>query len=149
MTTLAELKAEHDALAKKIAAFEAKEEWPEFGDKYFYLLANGVYSSTWGGDPVDKGYTEQGLVFRTEKEAEKHRQRNIVMKKLRDLAGGFVPDWDDTAQTKYVIFFNYRYNNWDTSGYDYTYHYGQAYFHTRQEAQHAIDTLGDELKVLV
>lgn len=147
-----QLKEAEAMLASVHKQLEAKEDktWPKYDDMYWFLYAEGTAAmDPWMSSPVDNNRLSVGNVYHTKEEAEKEAARRKVMKKLKDLAGGFVPNWADHLESKYSIYFNrregvFRVN--DHTIYDYI---GQVYFPTEKAAQHAIDVLGDELDVLL
>jgi len=70
---------------------------------------------------------------------------NSVMERLKQMAGGFVPDWGNWDETKWIIQYHNDEVRWRlvTSAGIFT--PGVVYFRTAEDAQAAIDELGDEL----
>jgi hypothetical protein len=139
-------------LASVRKQLEAKEYTSKLnlGDTYWIVGREGsIASQTWSDDTVDNQRLEVGNVFRTKEEAEKEVARRKVMKKLKDLAGGFVPNWRDTVQYKWYVYYSFKGEEFYVNGCSYLNTPMQIYFPTREAAQHAIDVLGDELDVLL
>ncbi len=89
-----------------------------------------------------------GQVYATKEKAEKEIKRRQVMHKLRCYAKGFEPDWDDKERDKYKILYDAHHKKWEIANPSYICDLGQVYFATKEDAQRAIDELGDELEVL-
>ena len=69
-----------------------------------------------------------------------------VMDRLKQMAGGFVPDWDDENQTKWYILHENSIKEWSVGFVTTTKSPGVVYFRTAHDAQAAIDELGEELR---
>lgn len=117
-------------------------------------LGWGAYADGEPCQPVDlmqamDAYA-MGSLFKTKKEAVLEQRKSKVIQKLRELAGGFKPDWKEARQSKWCIYRNYRLTRWETFSYSDTQgEFSLPYFETKEAAQAAITTLGDELNVLL
>ena len=158
MNTKTELLAQHaklmleaETLGKQIKAMDEVDTWPQPTNAIYLLYASGYIE-------VESYYTGRsrladslvtGSAFRTRKEAEKELARRKVMVKLKALTKGYVPNWGDTLTTKYIIFYNHSNKYWDACGYGSLQTSFLPIFANRQDAKHAIDTLGSELDALL
>lgn len=93
-------------------------------------------------------YHKTGNCFPTKEAAELHVKRLKVIQKLKEMAGGFKPDWKDSHTRKWFIAYNHEKKNWQTDS-NYWLQGSHVYFETEAIAQAAITTLGDELNVLL
>ena len=91
----------------------------------------------------------QGNIFPTREAAKLESKKRAVMKKLRGLAEGWVPDWSDEKQDKWYFLYSNKDEDFTIETNFLSQGIGQVYFQTEAKAQHAIDTLGDELLVLL
>lgn len=63
-------------LAEVKAALKQEADWPQWGDKYWYVDAEGeIDSNPWDGDSYDKSCLAMRNCFRTKEEAELHKLR--------------------------------------------------------------------------
>jgi hypothetical protein len=146
MTNLEKLKAEYKQMGETIAAMEAKD-WPQRNDEYWSVATDGlVVCDLWGMHPADTGRLAQGNVFRTSEEAKRESKKRAVTKKLKDLAGDW--KWANGVQ-KWGVYYNHHKESWETRYAMFSHTPLAIYFQTEQSAQKAIDTLGDELDVLL
>ena len=77
----------------------------------------------------------------------KHKSKCVTFRKLLEVAdylnGDWKPDWNDVNQLKYFISYNHRNKTLDI----FSRHYldsGKIYFSSRENAEKAIDIIGDE-----
>jgi len=142
-----------NALETEIANLRAELEkpdtpgpWvPEKGEKFWLIYnfgaVNGQYQ--WDNDAFDRGKLSIGNIFRTREDAEFMLERLKVLAELRRLAKGFVPDWGNKHQNKWLLVC------WDGSivraDFTATCSYGApVYFQSREDAQAAIEAVGAE-----
>lgn len=70
------LESRLEALEKKVSELEGKEEWPQWGDWYWYLGTRGSMSKmSWGGNTIDCETRDFLGIYRTEDEAEEMREK--------------------------------------------------------------------------
>lgn len=123
---------------------------PKEGDLYYFLDAEGESGcDVMTCEEIDDMRIGQGMAFASAEEAENEARRRAVMWKLKKLAGGFVPDWSGHNPPKHFITYSNNLKQWVA---DYTGMYqapNTIYFASHEAAQNAIDTLGDELMVLL
>lgn len=123
---------------------------PEIGGCYYYHdIHCDIQFRLWTGDRFDLVMLEVGNVYLTSEAAEREVERRKVIKILRDMAGGFKPDWSSGC-TNYYLFFDHSgpCPHWDVSYQRNCAYPGQVYFVTEKAAKAAIDRLGDRLNVL-
>lgn len=95
----------------------------------------------------DKGIYKNGNYFRTEEEAEFELNKRLVYQELKDYAlehNEMSFDWKNGSQLKWVIFYDDQSKclNYD---YWYTHYYiGQIYFYSKETAQEAVKTVGED-----
>ena len=80
---------------------------PKDGEEYFYVSDYGsVESGIWRGYHVDNERLALGFIYRTEKEAEKARERRLAEVRLRQTSD-FKPDFED-SRGGWVVYYNYK-----------------------------------------
>lgn len=100
--------------------FEKMEEptasinWkPKIAEKYFCINEYGdVEWETWNDDDVDNKLMAMGLVYRTEEEAEKVKDRRLAEIRLRRTSD-FEPDFEN-GNGGWLVFYNYKHRKLDT-----------------------------------
>lgn len=112
-----------------------------------------ITKGNWEGFPYDKNLYAQGNVFHTQEEAEKERDRRILLtrfKQFRDECNkGWKPDWKRSA--KYFVEFNYGNGEeglraeWYLCSNDFNLF---GYFKSKEDCDRAIELFGDEIKRL-
>ena len=129
---------------------EPKGLWvPEKGEEFYWVDSlGGVYKGTYSGHSNDHHRKNIGNYFKTRADAERHVKKLQVTQRLRELAGGFKPDWSGDSQTKYCICKNYNTGKVDFGWVHQASYAGTVYFETRESVQNAIKIIGDDLHVL-
>ena len=88
---------------------QKKVECPfKYGDRYFLLTNNGVVvDSVWEDYKFDNDALSQGNAFEIEEEAEKERDKRILLTKFRQFRekcnGDWKPDWNNIHEGRYHI----------------------------------------------
>ena len=88
------------------------EELPvEYRKTYFYITAQGnIGNSVCYNDSIDKHTFEMGNMFKTQEEAEKalkKQQAKIrVIKRISELNQGWLPNWNDIRESKYLVLYD-------------------------------------------
>ena len=102
-TALAELGEKVDALPKSVGGGVFK---PEDGQDYWSISRDGyVYCGGWGNHRIDHNLYSIGNCFPTQQAAMDAVRVLKLIQKARESQGEFVPDWDDTIEKKYVLYF--------------------------------------------
>lgn len=89
---------------------EEYERWrADIGERYWVLGFYGTsYICTERADDIDSARFSIGNYFRTREEAQKALDWLRAFTILRDDAKGFKPDWEDEAEYKYFVAYDYR-----------------------------------------
>lgn len=149
-----ELEEKQDELQKQINELkqvkveEQKKKWmPEYSKEYWFVGDNGeIYMSIWGGSCHDKWRYLTGNVFKTEQEAEEHKNklkvqaqfRNFVEKRNEEL------DWENNNQEKYFLNYSYNYEKIIISFTWVCKYQDVIYASSEQILQDAIEEIGEE-----
>ena len=151
---LTAIKARIAEIERKLAAPTDTGVWvPKIGDTFFYVWAAGaICEDVWKNEEADFAMRALGNVYKCKVEAEIHVERRkayvAVVRKLREIAGGFVPDWEDKAQRKYFLYRNRIAKKWEF-GYVQDAQYPAAvHFRCEKDARAAL-ALGSELDALL
>ena len=111
MTTKTELLAELSALQAKINAMPDDDAgvWvPEIRSDYYHYDENGIWHVVgWNNDRYDQARLARGNVFRTHEEAKAADARIVAGATLHRLTKGFVPDWKNRCQNKWVVSYDH------------------------------------------
>ena len=131
-----ELEIEIEKLKEK----KDNKPWkPKYGVQYWYVNhSNGVLSTYWLDNAVDKMRYDLGNVFSTREKAEFYKEQLKVEAALKRFARPFVVNEDN-----YSIVFKHGLNTiriWNST----TWQHDNIYFSTVEIAQKAIDTVGEE-----
>ena len=77
-------------------------------ESYYYVNQIGNVSTDWANDDSIKRYR----IFKTEDEAEKYAEyikaEETLRKAIAEANKGWVPNWSDTKETKYLIIYDYK-----------------------------------------
>lgn len=124
--------------------FEAKEEYWSVGIK------GGVSNFIWSYHEFDTKKYEQGHVFKTKEEAERERDKRILLMKFRQFRDkhnkDWIPDFSQRLSDKYSIQFDYEtsdfgiYNSGAFEGFRLF-----GYFKNEEDCKRAIELFGDEI----
>ena len=118
--TIAKAQQQIEELKKpKIERFK-----PKYHDRYHAAHWRGkVVKLCWGNDFIDQRTYDFFNCYETDELAEKaiplmRRSNAIIMAKLM-VDPAFKPDWSDTDQDKWCVYYNYIDNGWKTFCYSY------------------------------
>lgn len=139
---LKKLKEEFEQRIRELEdKYKPKEEFPKEEDYFWYIIADGeVCGSIWDGSTLNKKMFEFGNVFKTEEEAEFEVERRKILRKLEKMGRPFEPD-----KYNFSIYYDYLARELDTFEYTVTHSaYGDFYFNTEEEAQQAINIIGED-----
>lgn len=87
-----------------------KKEWPQRGDKYWYLYDFGIkpFSGTYADDNADRARREVGNMYRTKQEAlDAIRAQKLIAaiaKRRKELNGDWVLDWNGPERAYFIYF---------------------------------------------
>ena len=126
-------------------------EVPEDIDHYYYVDEGGdikrafIFNETW----VEKVY-QNGLIFKTEEEAEKYHKKRILLFKLHKWAEehneGWYPNWERSDDKFYIYYFRNTESfcvgsDWNCNTFN-----KLPYFKSEELAREFIEQFGDEIK---
>lgn len=115
-----------------------------------------ISKGTWDGYPYEKNLYAQGNVFHTQEEAEKERDRRILLTRFRQFRdecnGDWKPEWNNSKFDKFFIssyigdfdeveifiYMERDYNHFSPFG----------YFKNEYDAKRALELFGNEIKRL-
>lgn len=126
-------------------------EVPEDIENYYYVDEGGdikrafIFNETW----VEKVY-QNGLIFKTEEEAEKYYKERILLFKLHkwteERNRGWFPDWEE-CDDKYYITYHYGLDCFQTAcEYREDIFHKLPYFKSEELAREFIKEFGEEIK---
>ena len=138
-------------IASKNYEEEKPKRWkPEKGDRYWVsspVWSEGYNNYSWRDDDLDESLYEQGLIYdnfaEAAKEAFKQQRINIAIQKMKDIAGGFKPDWENVEQAKWAIWCNHKYCEFHIEETFRCQASTLPHFPTEELAQKAIDEIED------
>ena len=138
------LQEELKALKQRIAELEelAKEEqeFPEYGDDYWFLLSGGTIDDNfYTNSHVDNKRLEIGNMFRTKEQAEFSVEKLKVEAELRKFSRPF-----EYGKFNYHLFFDIDGNSFRTDFTSYCPLQGAIYFESAEKAEEAIETVEKE-----
>lgn len=116
-----------------------------------------ISKGTWDGYPYEKNFYAQGNVFHTQEEAEKERDRRILLTRFRQFRdkcnGNWKPNWKSDLKGS-VNYFIERYyvdgkEEWCSEWYRRVNNFHLfGYFKNKEDCDRAIELFGDEIKRL-
>ena len=124
------------------------------GDEFWCLYSyGGVYSSFWTGKWEDKDRFNTGNAFPTKEVAELEAKRRNLLTRFRafrdECNEGWIPNWSENKEMKAYIQYHEQFNKFVIK---YTLNRNIlqtfGFFKCRQDAEHAIELFGDEIKEL-
>ena len=157
MSRIEELEKQIQELQHELEVEKQKESFNfpvGYHDTYYLLTAFGeIKEDWWLGSIRDKNKSYQGNIFKTEQEAEKERDRRILLTRFRQFRDKCNGDWKPALKIvglpKYCIAINNKtdvmfamdvtfYNEFNPFG----------YFKKKEDCNRAIQLFGDEIKRL-
>ena len=117
------------------------------GNVYFSVTGSGrVIGRNWTPDTYHADTFLQGNAFRYEQEAEKERDRRILLTRFRQFRDKCNGDWKlESDEVKYYIFLKHKHFSVSSSMmWDFFNLFG--YFKNKENAERAIELFGDEIK---
>lgn len=109
-----------------------------------------ISKGTWDGYPYEKNLYAQGNVFHTQEEAERERDRRILLTRFRQFRDSCNGDWKpELDKIKYYICLKCESLRLSVSSSIYWNSFNMfGYFENKQDAERAIELFGDEIKRL-
>jgi hypothetical protein len=145
---LSTIEREVDAIRKELQKPDAYKRWrAEMGGKYYLITDQGCASGS--NDlrtDIDNFRYISGNYFKTREEAEKYRDRLVLLQELKDFAEGY--EFQD-GQKNYYIYYDYKDNKFIVGLYSMVQGISNVYFKTYEKADEAIKHFGDRLKLLL
>ena len=140
MSLQEELKSLKERIAELEEQVEQEKEFPQSGERYYYIQASGrVDSVYWGEDDTDFQIRGMGNTFRTKEEAEFSVEKLKVEAELRKFSRPF-----EYGKFNYHLLFDIDGNNFRTDVTSYCPSQGAIYFESEEKAQEAVSTVGEE-----
>ena len=103
-TELTEVKEMAVAMKKRVDGGVFK---PQDGQKYWYVSGSGeVYTDQWSNCPINHDHHSIGNCYPTKQAAEDAIRVLKLTQKARESQDGFVANWENWMQNKYVLYFN-------------------------------------------
>jgi hypothetical protein len=142
------LKLLRDVGVEGIGKEQPKGRWKPENDGEYWIISQGGEVETdgrWYADKYDLIRYNIGNCYRTKEEAEHARDKQLALVELSDLAEGYK---FDVGYINYYIVFDGEVNKFQIRDCQHT-RFGTTYFKTQEQAQHAIDVMGDKLKSIM
>lgn len=154
MSTIAELEDKVKELLDEIETLKREEktekfEYPfEIGEQCWFISSSGsLFQDTWDTALISSDRYSQGNIFKTRQEAERERDKRILLMKFRQFRDKCNGEWEpDLNNTKYYIYLDCDYlmlNIFSSMIRDAFNLFG--YFKNKEDCQRAIELFGDEI----
>lgn len=123
----------------------SKECWrPERHEDYFYVGAGlGINQILWIGSEFDKAALGQGNCFKSEEGAKAYKDYLEAQVTIRESAGWWQPDWSDSSQGKWVVFYDYSDDDWHVRVRNVIYYQGCIYFPSEELLAKSLENCRD------
>ena len=140
----------YDELKKAVG----NKRWrAKFSEEYWYIHDNcSILSEAEYNYHLDNARWKSGNYYRTEEEAEKARDRQLALMRLKDWAltnTPFEPDWKDLEQEKWNVYYDY---NFDILSYNVSFHTKHQtelpYFKSMEDVRRFIEENEEDLKIV-
>ena len=156
MISVKELEEKVKELMKEIEKLKQQEdfelEYPfEHLEKYWLTGHDGsVGQLRWSNNEFDIQRYDQGHIFKNKEEAERERDKRILLTKFRQFRdkcnGDWKPDLEDKLEDKFFIVFNNESSELMLNWYVYTQPFVTfGCFKNSEDANRAIELFGDEI----
>ena len=140
MNVQEELKALKERIAEVEEQIKREQPFPREDDEYWYMNENGdVLRDEWGDFGYEKSMLTIGNVFQTENEAEFTVEKLKVEAELRKFSRPF-----ECGENNHIICIGSNGNRLFTIGRLVDHYQGAIYFESRDKAQQAIKSVGEE-----
>ena len=161
MSRIEQLTQQIQELEKELAVEKRKAEvlyLIQKTDDCWKVHSDGCISQgTWEGYPYEKNLYAQGNVFHTQEEAEKERDRRILLTRFRQFRdkcnGDWEPNWKSDLKSSFNYFIERYYvdgkEEWCSEWYRRVNNFHLfGYFKNKEDCDRAIELFGDEIKRL-
>lgn len=154
MSTVEELEKQIQDLQKELELKKQKESFKfpvGYHDTYYFLTAFGeIKEDFWIGSIRDENKSYQGNVFKTKQEAEKERDRRILLTRFRQFRDKCNGEWkpfeyDNQFYLSFDTIVNVIKTNCSYTNNSFVLF---GYFKNKADAERAIELFGDEIKRL-
>lgn len=134
-----ELKSLKERIAELEEQVKQEQEFPQDGDEYWYMNALGIiFHDKWSGSISEEEMLEIGNVFKTREQADFAAEKLKVEAELRKYSRPFNYGWDNY---NIILTDNESVNTAYWSGVQ---SQGSIHFESRDKAQQAIESVGEE-----
>lgn len=154
MSTIAELEQKIHELQEKLKVEKQKQEFGYpfcYGDDYWCLNDDGIITAEWWDSEIlGCIHYKQGHLFKTKQEAEKERDRRILLTRFRQFRDKCNGEWkpfeyDNQFYLSFDTIINVIKNNCSYTNNSFVLF---GYFKNKADAERAIELFGDEIKRL-
>lgn len=128
-----------------IKGLENSKREPKYDDTYFYIHADGdIYFDVNIESRFDENLFSIGNYFKTREEAEFEVERLKVLEELKKFSYEFSEEeWKDNDIAKFSMYYDYDYSKIGIRN-NTAWKHDLIYFKIREDAQKAIDKIGEE-----
>lgn len=130
-------------IERELKELENKKWKPKYNDKYYCINCYGQVQFEFMDNCDDKLFSI-GNYFKTREEAEFEVERLKVLEELKEFSYDFSDEeWKDDDIAKFSMYYDYDYSEIDIRTHT-AWKYDLIYFKIREDAQKAIDKIGEE-----
>lgn len=117
------------------------DEFPRLGEQYWFVDTNGcVVYAHWDDNTIDNYRKDFLRIFKTKKECKRYLK---IQKAFKEESKNFEPNWDDTTQSKYCLYYD-NYKNSVVILLAIMVRYKTLYFESREILEELISRFGEE-----
>ncbi len=122
---------------------EQEDEFPKYGDRYYYLTTSGnIESIIWTDDEFDRYVSAIGNRFKTEEEAEFEAERRKVIKELKKYAEPGDREWNG-ENSHWTYRYDFSTNEVECDWLKIA-KYPGIYFESLDKAEDALEKVGED-----
>lgn len=135
---IAKLEKELDEL-KKVEIED--DEFPRYNENYWFVNSNGNIDGTqWCNTEIDNYRKDFLRIFRSGEECKRYLE---IQKAFKDESKKFEPNWDDTTQSKYGLYYD-SYKNSVVIHLVITVQHKNLYFKSKKVLEELIERFGED-----
>lgn len=117
------------------------DEFPRLGDQYWFVSTDGyVVYACWGDNSFDNYRKDFLRIFKTKKECKRYLE---IQKAFKEESKNFEPNWDDTTQSKYCLYYD-NYKNSVVILLAIMVRYKTLYFESKEVLEELISRFGED-----